>query len=152
MAVLLGAGLSASLLLTVCGGESKLPNTPLASEEPTPTVEAAPTVVTPPAPTPTSTPILRLPPTPTPTVIPFRLVVLEPANESISVIGTITVRGFTVPDAIVSVNGRLVEVDIQGEFAHRVTLEEGPNILEIVANDLQGNQASIILSIIYIAP
>jgi hypothetical protein len=47
------------------------------------------------------------------------------------------------------VNGELAEVDNQGNFTTLVVLEEGPNLIEVVASDLEGNQESHTLVTIY---
>ena len=46
------------------------------------------------------------------------------------------VRGETTPDAVVSINGDAVEVDVLGQFAALVELIEGPNLIEVVASNL----------------
>jgi hypothetical protein len=91
--------------------------------------------------------------TPTPPVVGgLFLDVMEPQDESTVTISPVSVSGTTIPDAVVSVNGEIVEVDNQGNFTMMVTLEEGPNIIEIVASDLEGNEVSKILAIFYIIP
>ena len=94
-------------------------------------------------------------PTPTPAVTPTApaglfLEVTEPLDESVVTTSPVRVSGTTVPDAVVSVNGEIVEVDEQGNFTTVVALEEGPNIIEVVASDLEGNEVSKILAIIYV--
>jgi len=107
---------------------------------PTPTPEG----VTPP---PTAEPI----PTPTPTPEPeFFLTVTEPTDNSIINADKVEVKGRTTPGAIVSVNGELAEVDEGGNFTMMVVLEEGPNIIEVIASDLEGNEESRTLVIIYV--
>ncbi len=49
-----------------------------------------------------------------------------------------------------SVNGELAEVDEEGNFTMMVVLEEGPNIIEVIASDLEGNEESRTLVIIYV--
>ena len=56
---------------------------------------------------------------------------------------SISVTGLTSPDAVVSVNGILAAVDAEGNFsAENVPLDEGPNVLEIIASDLSGDIAT----------
>jgi hypothetical protein len=50
---------------------------------------------------------------------------------------------------VVSVNGDLVEVDAGGRFQTTVTLDEGPNIIEVVASDENGKELGVILHVIY---
>lgn len=79
----------------------------------------------------------------------FFLEVREPQDESVVSVGDIRLSGATTPDAVVSVNGKIVEVDEEGNFVTMVTLEEGPNLIEVVASDFEGNEDSCILTIIY---
>ena len=132
------------------------------------TVPAVPTatvsVVTPvpiptPVPTATETPV---PPTPTPT--PEPTVTPTPRSETFNLsldfegIGdesvvrsqTVLLRGRTTADAIVSVNGVIVEVQSDGTFELTLLLDPGPNLVEIVASDLDGNSVSSSLAIISI--
>jgi hypothetical protein len=90
-------------------------------------------------------------PTPEPTLQEsLFLEISEPANESVVDEGAIVVRGFTTPDAVVSVDGDVVNIDAQGEFAVALSLEPGANLIEIVASDMAGNQESAMLAVIYI--
>lgn len=71
-------------------------------------------------------------------------------KESIVHTGTLALSGLTRPDAVVSVNGVIVDVGSNGEFTAVVTLDPAPNLIEIVASDFQGNKVSAVLTIIYI--
>ena len=59
-------------------------------------------------------------------------------------------RGITSADAIVSVNGVIVEVQADGTFELTLALDPGPNVVDVVASDLSGNLASSSLAIISI--
>jgi len=59
------------------------------------------------------------------------------------------VKGVTTADATVSVKGSLVDVGADGKFSTTVSLEEGPNSIEVVASDSQGNENSQVLTVIY---
>ncbi len=89
-------------------------------------------------------------PTPAPTPVGFFLKVTEPKDESIVTSSVIPVSGTTSPDAVVSVNSEMVEVDERGNFSTMVTLEEGPNIIEVIASDFEGNKEGSVLAVIYI--
>lgn len=97
-----------------------------------------------PAPTPTPEP------TPAPIPVGFFLKVTEPKDESTVTSSVIPVSGTTSPDAVVSVNSEMVEVDERGNFSTMVTLEEGPNIIEVIASDFEGNKEGSVLAVIYI--
>lgn len=121
--------------------------TPTSTPNPTPTATATP------APTATSIPTPTATATATPEgALPSELFleITEPADESVVSQPTVTVRGLTTPDAIVSVGGQTVDVDAQGEFAVEITLEPGPNIIELVASNLEGIEESTLISLIYI--
>jgi len=128
----------------------------------TPTLEAgggsqivAPTLSVKPSPTPPRPSAARsLTPSAQKTLVPvsvppLTLLVKSPLDESIVSASTITVIGSTSPNAVVSVDGQLATVDAAGNFQLAVTLDEGPNIIEVVASDINGNELSAILSIIY---
>jgi len=89
--------------------------------------------------------------TPPPTLKPeFSLTVTEPTDEGIITTDKVEVIGITTPGAVVSVNGELAEVDGEGNFTMMAVLEEGPNIIEVIASDLEGNQESRTLVIVYV--
>ena len=155
----------ALLILAGCTKEIERPRDATPSAVP---VAPTPTAV-PPAPTPTPaapsgvtpTPIVTPEatatpgPTPTPAVaaeIPAGLFlkITNLPKESVVRTGTISISGLTTPDALVSVNGVLVDVDGDGAFMATVSLQQEPNLIEIVASDFQGNKVSAVLSIIYI--
>jgi hypothetical protein len=121
-------------------------------EQPTP--KPVPTKVTPPKPTavpPTATPE----PTAAPTAIPdatgaFFLHIAEPADgEAIVTTSTFDIVGRTSVDALVSVNDSFPDVAVDGTFTSTVTLDEGPNVIEVVASTAGGGESSIVLLIIY---
>jgi len=78
------------------------------------------------------------------------LAVTEPQDETTVYAADLVVRGQTEPDAVVSVNEAVVEVDAEGKFSTTVTLEEGPNPIEVLASDFEGNEGSVTLTVIYV--
>lgn len=106
-------------------------------------------------PAPTATASTRPTPSPeaalvaAPTPLPFFLEVTAPEDESVLASPSVDVKGRTTPDAVVSVNGGPVAVDADGSFTVSVALEEGPNAIEVLASDFQGNQAARVLTVIY---
>ena len=138
-----------------------------ASGDPTPaatsTATSPPTATAPSAPSPTPTPAAETAPPPTPTPTPtgtttltpddterLFLEITEPEDESVVTTEAVAVQGTTAADAVVSVNGAVVEVDAQGAFEAIVTLEEGPNLIEVVASDLTGAEESRDIVVVYI--
>ncbi len=57
--------------------------------------------------------------------------------------------GRTTVDALLSVNDTVLDVDEQGRFAFMVDLEEGPNVIEVVASNGLGEQYDEVLLVIY---
>ena len=84
--------------------------------------------------------------------LPFLLLVTEPENESIVSVSMLRLSGRTGPNAIVSINGRSVPVDRFGYFSNTVTLDEGPNVIDVVATNDDGRTLSTVLAVIYRAP
>ena len=158
-AVKLSVGLAIlALVLAACQGGASTP-TPMASPTPTPipTPVASqmptpiPTLVA--SPTPTSRPMPTATPTPTPqSVLPedLFLEITEPTTESIVYDSPLALVGLTTPDAVVSVDGNTVEVNAQGQFVALLSLEPGPNVIEVVASDLSGTQETALLALIHI--
>jgi hypothetical protein len=81
-------------------------------------------------------------------VQPLSLSISEPADQSVVDVNTVTIRGKTLADAVVSINGGPVVVDSKGNFLLPVTLEEGPNVFDIIATDEAGDEeaAQLIVS------
>ena len=71
-------------------------------------------------------------------------------KETVVRTSTIPISGITAQDAIVSVNGVLVDVDDVGRFTATVSLQEAPNVIEVVASDFRGNKVTAVLTMIYI--
>ncbi len=107
-----------------------------------------------PTPTPTQTPTTTPVSSSTTTPANLFLTVTTPQNESILSSADIEVSGITTAGAVVSVSvdGTLAiaDVDASGDFETMITLLEGPNFIEVVASDQQGNEESSTLTVIYI--
>ena len=80
---------------------------------------------------------------------PFLLLVTEPEDQSIVSEELVRLSGRTGPDAIASVNGVSVSVDQLGFFSTTVTLEPGPNIIDVVATDTDGRVLSTVVAVIF---
>ncbi len=76
--------------------------------------------------------------------------VTSPADQSVSDSLVVDVSGKTLSTAIVSVNGKMASVDATGAFTATVSLENGPNFIEVVASTVGGAEISEIMSVIYI--
>jgi len=108
-----------------------------------------------PTPSPTPTPETTPKPTPAPPPeTPFEFAVMAPKDGTATpqnegsvefTVGTwgMPIIGTTRADAVVTVDGTPVGVNEDGTFVHSVSLSEGPNLVEITASDLLGNQRTV---------
>ena len=77
--------------------------------------------------------------------------VVDPIEDDIEVplaTTTLVITGITLSDAVVSVDGDLVDVDEQGGFVAVAQLDEGANEIDIVASDADGNQVTTTLFVV----
>jgi len=149
--------------------------TPLSTVLPEPTATPQP-LATPVPLTPTPIPIPTITPTPTPISVSTPVPTIVPTVETEILIGStpnsgtfnlsldfdgignesvvrsdrVLLHGVTSADATVSVNGVILEVQSDGTFEITLPLEPGPNIVDIVASDLEGNSINSSLAIISI--
>ena len=107
---------------------------------------APPPVPLPAAPAPAPAPAPSQPPT----TAGLTLTVTEPPDNSIVNTDTIEIIGVTSPGAVISANNEFDTADDLGNFDISVALEEGPNVIEVVASDSSGNEESLTLTISYI--
>ena len=136
------------LVAASCGQAATPAPTPTPTPTVTPTVTPTPTATPMPMPTPTPTVTPTLTPVPTPEGL--FLQVSEPQDESIVYADVISVTGITTLDAVVSVNGELVDVDEEGGFTTQIALLEGPNDIWVIASDFRGNLVVRVLAVIYV--
>ena len=126
-------------------------------ESPTPTPTRGAVNFESPTPTPTSVAPIPFLPTPTPTLtptatpIPLTLELLSPQDGTGVEIGAMRVLGRTRLDAVVAVNGVPVDILGDGTFQHDLILEEGANLVEVVAADLFGRTESRQVGVFFIA-
>jgi hypothetical protein len=93
-------------------------------------------------------PTLALPNTPTPAA-PFQVTLEAPRDGDTTNISPLLVRGATVPNAVVSVNDVVGLADGEGRFDLVVPLQAGPNVLEVIASQPNGQQAFAIVTVMY---
>ena len=62
---------------------------------------------------------------------------------------TLEVKGRSSPDATVSVNGNLTIRASEGVFSLALDLDEGPNLVEVIATDLASGYEEVVLMVIY---
>lgn len=77
------------------------------------------------------------------------LQVLSPLDEAIVNTPQVDVVGSTAAGAVVSINDEILLAGADGQFKATISLEEGPNLIEILASDADGNESSLILTVTY---
>ena len=81
--------------------------------------------------------------------LPFLLLITAPENESVVSRPELPLSGRTGPNAIVSINGRSAPVDRYGYFSAAVMLDEGPNFIDVIATNDDGQTLSEVVAVIY---
>jgi hypothetical protein len=84
-----------------------------------------------------------------PPQLPFLLVITDPRDLSIVSTGIIRLSGRTGPEAVVSVNGVSLGIDTVGKFSTLVALEPGPNLIDVVSTNSDGQVMSAVAAVIY---
>jgi bacillopeptidase F len=78
------------------------------------------------------------------------LEVTKPVNNSTVNNGSITVEGKTIAGTTVDVNDTEIKADANGLFSTSISLDEGENIIDVVASDQFGNSAEKEIIINYV--
>jgi hypothetical protein len=73
----------------------------------------------------------------------------SPQDEEVFNVSEIEVSGKAPVETVISINDQIVVVSASGDFSVPVSLEEGPNIIELVASDIEGNELDIVLTVVY---
>jgi hypothetical protein len=121
---------------------------------PTPTV-APPAPATNSNTPPVTIPAIPLPEDVIPTIVstnisgPLWLQVLSPQDEAVVNTPQVDVIGLALPGAVVSVNDEILIVGDDQQFKTTATLDEGPNLIEIIASDENGHEISLTLTVTY---
>ena len=80
---------------------------------------------------------------------PFFLIVTEPEDQSFVTHPIIPLIGRTTAGTAVTIKGVAVPVDISGVFSTTVTLEPGPNIIEVQGTSAEGEELNALVAVIY---
>jgi|SRR5579859_6451248 len=68
--------------------------------------------------------------------------ITSPADETVVNVPQVVVLGRAPAEAVITVNDSVVVVGATGQFSTTVPLQEGPNEIDVVASDVDGNEAS----------
>jgi hypothetical protein len=134
--------------------------TPLAGQPAAPaaTFTQLPAVVQP-----TSLPAAtQMPPSSTPTLIPSTVPapvektsgllwvkILSPLDNSTVNTAEVVIQGSAPVDTVLTINDEIVLVGSDQKFAAKISLDEGINVIEVLASDISGNEVFIPLTIFY---
>jgi len=77
------------------------------------------------------------------------LQILYPQDEAIVDAPHVSIEGRAPVETVVTINDEILLVGADQQFKTTLTLEEGPNLIEILASDVQGNQISFTLTVIF---
>ena len=72
-----------------------------------------------------------------------------PQDDEIVSLPDVDVSGQAPADTAISINDTIFIVPPNQFFTMPMALEEGPNVLEFVASDINGNEVSFVLTIVY---
>lgn len=75
--------------------------------------------------------------------------VLQPEDGATVHSDTVTVKGEAPAETVVTVNDDILVVGSDEKFETNVLLDEGPNVIEIVASDLESNEVDFEISVTY---
>lgn len=81
-----------------------------------------------------------------------QLSILEPQHGSTATSSLIIIRGIAIHAKEITLQGRPILIDLQGNFAEKLLLVDGYNIIELTATDTQGRQIKKMLALTYHTP
>lgn len=61
----------------------------------------------------------------------------------------VEITGQAAPGTVITFDDEIVIVDQSGQFAVTVPLDEGPNAIQMVASDAEGNETTFELTVTY---
>ena len=75
--------------------------------------------------------------------------VISPLDEEILNTPEVVVIGTAPAGTVISINEEIILAGGDGSFRVTLSLEEGPNLIEIVASDINGSEATQLLTVMY---
>lgn len=80
---------------------------------------------------------------------PLSLRVVSPQDGAMVNTPQIQVSGFASPGEVVTVNDSIIVVGADGQFQTTVSLDQGPNLIEVIASNNSGNETNVELTVTY---
>lgn len=142
--------LASIVVLSACGPTTptvvpgNLSNDPTQSVIPTAAPQGSPATLTSGA-----APIVEASPTVESTTQNIELQVISPQDGDTITTSQVDVIGIAAAGSVVSVNDDILILGEDQQFKSTVSLDEGPNLIEVVASDDNGNETSVILTVTY---
>jgi len=115
-------------------------------------------------PNPQRSPVAGLPPSPTPAEksVPdnismslqegLPLKVIQPSDAATINADSVTIKGQTKPGATLNIDDELGVADADGNFSITISLNEGPNAIDIIATDGSGKEGEVLLLVNSVLP
>ena len=99
-------------------------------------------------------------PTPTPMASPSaggaivvpgkpQVIILSPPDNAVVNAPQVEIIGQTAPDVVLTFNDEIVVAGPDGAFTATVPLDEGPNLVQMVASDAEGDETTFELTVTY---
>ncbi len=79
---------------------------------------------------------------------PLTLTIYTPQQNATVSESTLAIQGNVSEETVLTINDAIYTLPA-GKFSQSVNLDEGPNAIQIVASDLNGNEVDMILSVTY---
>jgi hypothetical protein len=80
---------------------------------------------------------------------PLHVTFTAPADNTVVNVPRVAVTGLAPSETVLTINDSLIVVDATGQFSVTVPLQEGPNELNVLASDSDGNLVSTQLIVTY---
>ncbi len=85
----------------------------------------------------------------TPLQGPLSVIITSPEDGAEVQTNRVTLEGEADPETVINIDDQLIVVDAGRKFTTPLTLQEGPNIIEITASDPDGSQGTSYLTLTY---
>jgi hypothetical protein len=80
---------------------------------------------------------------------PLSVNITSPQDEAVVQAAQVDLIGEADPETVISIDDQFIVVGQERKFSVSLTLDEGPNVIEITASDPAGNEGTTYLTIIY---
>ncbi len=78
-----------------------------------------------------------------------QIFITEPQHGATATSSLLIIRGVAIHTTEITLQGRPIFIDLQGNFSEELLLADGYNIIELTAKDTQGRQVKKVLELTY---